>query len=585
MHIITLFGCLFINNMSGNVEIHLSLKDFLEGYPPPQTGRIVDGLPQDIQEQSGLELGRGTVLKFHRKVNPNVPVSFKDPWSGDTNHHIKVTLPIDFPGKFKVLAYDPASEDISDDHIFHTVEDLIKAFPVLVQANASHGNKEENPGSAIICGDRLKLIRLVYKDGVKLLECRREHETRLLALPMSCVGDFTVVPNNNEYLLADLVSLLPRKRRVRLCPDANGKLVKIPGLPSGFDGDIFVDELEYFVEASPIQDEGLIIGLPHDLDMIVSPGDFERGLFLNSFATNNRNLFPVVACVTDWDEETTILENHFIKPGVELCIHGWTRQSKVLAKSSGNSYAIPLTYQGRFSFQPQQFNCVADLEKVHPGYKLRVLEVDRSETNFPLVQGDIIRITRGDSMKKVKSGDVKYLKCERYSLNGTSKVKIVKLPMSGKVKFEEILEDTKNQEFHIKELVSFVSDQAVNVALKRGSPDLKAKERDLPFDQTITLCDFVIEPAIYVSVDTPEAPAFHVPLRTLLYVTFVEQLDKNSSPLLTKINPKLSTLDRCVEFLPDDIFQQLLRKAEENNHLSNFSTTTSIHGPSSPTSW
>ena len=216
-------------------------------------------------------------------MNPNVPISFKDPWGGDSNHFIKVTLPIDFPGKFKILAYDPVSEDLSDDHIFHTVEDLIKSFPVLVQANASHGSKQEDPTSAIYCGDRLKLIRLVYKEGVKLLECRRERETRLLTLPMSCIGDFTVVPNSNEYLLADLVSLLPRKRRVRLCPDASGKLVKIPGLPSGFDGDIFVDELEYFVEASPLQDEGLIIGLPHDLDMIVAPGDFERGTSFKFF--------------------------------------------------------------------------------------------------------------------------------------------------------------------------------------------------------------------------------------------------------------------------------------------------------------
>ena len=565
-------------------DIQLPLKDFLEGYPPPQFGRIVDGLPQDIQEQSGIDIGRGTVLRFHRKVNPNVPVSFKDPWSENSEHFIKVTLPIDYPGKFRILAFDPVSGDLSDDHIFRAVTDLIESFPVCVQANASYGNKNE--AISFECGDRFKLIRLIYRDGVKLLECRKLTECRLLQLPMDCVGDFTAVPSDTEYLLADLVCMLPRKRRVKLCSDPSANATKIPGLPSNFKGDLYIEELEYFVEASPSEDEGLIIGLPHDLDMIIAPGDFERGMLLNSFATNNRNLFPVVACVSDWDEETTILENHFIKPGVELVVHGWTRQSKILARAGHAHFAIPLTYQGRFAFQPQQFTSIASLERAHPGYRLRVLEVDHNEPHFPLTRGDVIRIKRGESMKKGKAIEVKYLKCEKYSLDGTTKLKDVKLPINASVRFEEILEDTKNHEFTVKELVSFVSDQEVNVVLKQRSADQKITERDLPGDnETITLCDFVIEPAIYVSVDTPEAPAFHVPLRSLLYVTFVEQLEKQSSPLLTKNNPKLSTLDRCVEILPEPIFQQLLRKTEGSEALPTFHGATAFNGPSSTADW
>ena len=83
-------------------------------------------------------------------------------------------------------------------------------------------------------------------------------------------------------------------------------------------------------------------------DAQVAPVDesFERGLLLNNFATNNRSLFPLVARVTGWQEETPILERHLVRPGVEIVIHGWTRQSKVLATCGKQGYAIPVTYQG-----------------------------------------------------------------------------------------------------------------------------------------------------------------------------------------------------------------------------------------------
>ena len=76
-----------------------------------------------------------------------------------------------------------------------------------------------------------------------------------------------------------------------------------------------------------------------------APGEVGGARLLAEFAAGHRSHFPVVARVGDWAEETSILENHFVKPGVELVIHGWTKQSKIVCEAPSGFYAIPLTYQ------------------------------------------------------------------------------------------------------------------------------------------------------------------------------------------------------------------------------------------------
>lgn len=558
-------------------NINLSLRDFLECFPPPQSGRIVDDFKPDFDAHEAFNISKGAVLNFHRQVSPNVPLSFRDPWGGTRSDHlVRVTLPLEFQGKFRLLPFDPVTGSISPDHIYRKVQDLVQAFPVYVQANASYKGKvtgygRDNDLSNIVddsfsYGDCFKLIRLVHKDGCKQLECRLMNESRVRLLPMDCVGNFTVLPDDNEYLLSDLMSMLPRKRRLVVCDSTRDKF-KIPGLPANFTGDLFLEEPEAFVEASPLEDPGLIIGLPNTLQLTVSPEEdcYDRGQLLNTFATNNRNIFPVVARVTDWDEETTILENHYVKPGIELVIHGWTRQAKILAEANGTYFAIPLTYQGKFRFKGQQFYSVAELERAHPAYAVRVLEAD---SNISLHPGDVIRIKRNDSMRK----DASFLRCERMEAYG--RLREVKIPMNANVKFEEVLEGNKaTDEYNIRDLVPFVTEASIEVGLVEGSVDQKVRARDLPTDATIRLCDHMMESAVYVSVETAEAPAFHIPLRTLAYVTFVQALEKQMSPLLMRQNPRLSTLDRCVEILPEDVFKALqprdLSPSSYNDNQSN----------------
>ena len=573
------------------MECKLSLHDFLECFTAPQIGRLAAGSVLDLGDEANFK--EGQLVRFHRKVNANIPLSFNDPWEGNNKGQpVRVSLPVEFEGKFRILPYDPKTDDSSPDHIYTTVEDLIEAFPVYIQANTSYGDSFSNPRASFSSGERFKLTRLVHRDGSRQLECRALEESKLLLLPLDCVGNFTATTDSNDYLLSDLVSMMPRKRRVCVSDDPINRQHRIPGIPANYAGDLFMEQPESFVEASALKDEsGMIFGIPTDTEMYIIPDEasHETGLLLNVFAKNHRTTFPIVTRIVDWEEETTILENHFIKPGVELVIHGWTRQTKILARTADAYFAIPLTYQGLFELRQQRFYGVSDLEKAHPGYKIQVEELDPEYPNLNIAVGDILRVKRSDltlqkNTTKTKENQMKYLKCDKYQLTGTSKVKEVKLPMNATVKFREVLKDAKSMSFHISELVTFINEQEITVELLRRSGDQKIVDRDLPCGVPLVLCDYIEEPAVYASVDLADAPAFHVPLRTMLYVSLVAHLDKSSSPLITRQSPKLSTLDRCVEVLPVELFNAMRQKSKSDEPPSPRIPTSPLSLPSTPRS-
>lgn len=294
----------------------------------------------------------------------------------------------------------------------------------------------------------------------------------------------------------------------------------------------------------------------------------ENGELLNTFVTHNRSHFPLLVRVTDWKEETSILENHLVRPGVELVVHGWTRQTKVLAKAGGLYYAVPLTYGGQFRVRAKTFSGAVQLWNARPKSCLRVVTPDLEDPNL-LAVGDLLRLKKpqdydddddypdGDRRRFVRETK-KFLSCEKLHPGSGSSTDFP-IPLTCSARFEEVLEDfpANPDSVHIRELVQTLTCRDVEVELVSLSPDRPAKDRDLPERTSILLSDNVTEQAVYVSVETPATPAFHLPLRTLIYVTIVRRLDKRCSPLLTKQAPKLSTLDRCVELLPPDVFDSL----------------------------
>lgn len=500
-----------------------------------------------------------------------------------------------------MLPYDPVSSDTSPLHVFPTVSELIQAFPLYVRCNraisknSTIGQGNQLPWSqgynrpkessakedeALAAGDHLKLIRLVYRDGEKNLECRRVRDPRLIALPLHCAGSFTPLHNDNEYTLEDLVGIHPCRRRIRLAGvDEAWKNAANGAECVPCDRDVYTEACDPFMEASPASKPDLIIGLPREADIMVSPDTGHHltattGELLNTFVTHHRSQFPLLIRVTDWKEETSVLENHFVRPGVELVIHGWTRQTKVLARAAGLHYAVPLTYGGLFRPRSRVFSGAIQLWNARPKSLLCVIRVDPGDPSS-LVAGDVVRLRRkqdddwspetgNDRSGRFVRETKKFLRCERLipassSTSSSRQFVDLRIPLTCAARFEELLDETpaNPDAVSVRELVKTLATRDVEVDLVSPSPDRPSCDRDLPEKTLIVLSDNATEQAIYVSVESPNAPAFHLPLRTLVYVVLVRRLDKQCSPLLTKQAPKLSTLDRCVELLPAEVFDSL----------------------------
>ena len=121
-------------------------------------------------------------------------------------------------------------------------------------------------------------------------------------------------------------------------------------------------------------------------------GDLQSEL-LKNFAASNGTAFPVVATLVGCDDAETVLEKFNVRCGTELVVHGWTRQSKVLAgATTPNRYcAIPLTYVGQFRLRSFRKYHVRDLDLLPSGVnQLRV--VDIGNYSFPLHVGDVIAV-------------------------------------------------------------------------------------------------------------------------------------------------------------------------------------------------
>jgi len=107
-----------------------------------------------------------------------------------------------------------------------------------------------------------------------------------------------------------------------------------------------------------------------------------------------------------------------------------------------------------------------------------------------------------------------------------------------------------------------------------GGSDADDSDIDLPRDYDMTLTATVVDACVLASVDTPDRPAFHLPLRSGLDVRLVSYLDRRDSPLLCAdrqnphaSRPRLSTMDRCVEPLDEQTAADLLTNCQRDGSV------------------
>ena len=59
-----------------------------------------------------------------------------------------------------------------------------------------------------------------------------------------------------------------------------------------------------------------------------APTMLRRGHSLAGVVANSRHSLPLVVRLTDWRHQTTVLQHHYVTPGVELVLHATTKQTK-----------------------------------------------------------------------------------------------------------------------------------------------------------------------------------------------------------------------------------------------------------------
>lgn len=309
------------------VELVLPLPDFLDFFPAPHIGRIVSGL--DVLTRPECGVAPHAVFAFRRCwIDGSARRITWKPVNGD---HVSVDVPDNVDVKFRVLS--------SDDGRHCSVAELAAAFPTCPVRVESIASTSTVP---LRVGDRVKLVRLVWRNGEKCVECRRTTDRKLINVPCSYAAQFVEDGDDVPMSFDDLTvpCLSPRQRRVQLCDDIDVDVVGLPrgaGRPDGPAGQLYVGlsptSPSVIVEACPVDDAATLIRLPAaDQRILVAPDapmTLRPGHSLSSFVTNSRNVFPLVVRLVDWKQQTSVLEHHYVKPGVELVLHGRAQQTKV----------------------------------------------------------------------------------------------------------------------------------------------------------------------------------------------------------------------------------------------------------------
>jgi hypothetical protein len=209
-----------------------------------------------------------------------------------------------------------------------------------------------------------------------MLECRKNASPDIIRLPFDYLGPFKeVVDDSKLYTIGELIKTarVPRVLRLRHSDQRPSALTSsseavderpwIDGIPTNFDGVVEMERPEFFVEVALVvdpdeDDEDMRLGpkllVPIDSQIRVEPRESDytvvsgQQLRLIELVRKKPSILPRIVRVVDWNEETTILKNHFVRPG-QLFVAFERRLVAKLAVAAGRRrFFVPVTHGGHF---------------------------------------------------------------------------------------------------------------------------------------------------------------------------------------------------------------------------------------------
>lgn len=283
---------------------------------------------------------------------------------------------------------------------------------------------------------------------------------------------------------------------------------------------------------------------------------------LRDFTKHHKQHFPLLGRL--FHEQKGISALHGILEAAEVVVHGWARQSKVLAVSKeGGFYAVPLTYQAVFVITSRCYGDVVGMvEGMVKGW-VKVVRLEKSE-GCPMVVGDVVKVVRvGCGGEWGKSGVVKVVRRDTNEM--------YEIPMRTKGLFVEDESECLKQH-NIKDLSCFLKHCILEVEVIKKSDDclyhtntptplhttFPTSTSHLPTTTPLLLTHLTIEKCILTSIKSPSNPIFHIPLRSQINIQMLRKLDKSCGPFGREEKVVFSSFDRCVEVLSFEDFASLL---------------------------
>ena len=312
---------------------------------------------------------------------------------------------------------------------------------------------------------------------------------------------------------------------------------------------------------------------------------------LDVFLREHKEHFPLLARVHSLHGESTIVKNQALKEGSEVVLHGWARQSKVLAVriSEGGlvgdavreringfcggieAFGIPLTYQGTFRVTSRLFSSLSGMVKARFDRWTQVVE---APDEGDLLVGDVIKLLDFETCKEVENNVVKVVK--------QTSGEVCELGGGFKGVFAEFLTSKDSCKVDkIKELFKELQHCVMEVEVIQGSEDCASaaisipctqSPIDLPLNCRLLLTHLSTEQCVLTSPSCLTTPIFQLPVRTNIQLQLVEKLNKELALFgvgaLKKVKAVFSTLDRCVEALPTKTLNSLKFPQNSNECLS-----------------
>jgi hypothetical protein len=348
----------------------MSLEEFIATHSLPQRAKVTGGFDDPYNPDNSFS--NNDVIEVCRVLCPIVMLAFQHP---GTHKEVRISVSTRNTTRFR-LAPLTASPTYTP-KVFNNVRQVAEAWPMAVEARMDHATTGSRHTMVFKRGDILRVVRLDRRTSDSgaskvVLEFKNLTSLALFALPLDYDSCFVEVPDNSRtFTLAELADIARVPRKLYLCPEDqrmyenNSSQDWIPAIPPDFQGEVLVERPDYLVEVRVLPDtdnetdgeeiyvmERFLVPIECDVTLVACESDYvvmsHKQCRLEELCQKPPNVLPRVAQILRWEEETTILQNNFIRPGDFLVLYRLENIRKLAVQVEQRYFFVPLNHPNKF---------------------------------------------------------------------------------------------------------------------------------------------------------------------------------------------------------------------------------------------